>query len=111
MSASDRARRMASSISLLLLAMFVVVGCIKQPSAGTRTPRLVSPTLEARPVDEPIRLVARDGTDMPLVSLEVRGTVEDPLAFTELTLEFENLEPRSLDATLSVALPPRARVT
>ena len=66
----------------------------------------------AHPVDtRPIKLLSRDGTDFPLLALEVRGTVEDPLAFTELHLEFENPEPRALAATLEVRLPPTARVT
>ncbi len=59
----------------------------------------------------PIRLTSPDGTDLPLVRLDVRGTLEDPLAFTELHMDFENPEPRPLDASLRVMLPADARVT
>lgn len=99
--------------SLLLLAL-VLLACIDR---GTQTPEVAHlrrPKLEApaREIDHrPIRMVSRDGIDFPLVSLEVRGTVEDPLAFTELHLEFENPEPRAIDATLQVRLPPTAQVT
>ncbi|MFO7566183.1 MAG: VIT domain-containing protein [Enhygromyxa sp.] len=112
------ARRRGSgwSIAPLLVLALVLIACIDRGS--TRAPELAhlsrGAELEppARPIDRrPIRMVSRDGTDFPLVSLEVRGTVEDPLAFTELHLEFENPEPRPLDATLQVRLPPEARVT
>jgi hypothetical protein len=103
---------------LLLLAL-VVIACTDPGRLGrTRDPepaRLVrgaelEPSTQA-PDGRPIRMTSRDGTDLPLISLEVRGTVEDPLAFTELHLEFENPEPRPLDATLELRLPPLARVT
>ncbi|MFV8755797.1 VIT domain-containing protein [Nannocystaceae bacterium ST9] len=107
---------MASRFALVLL-VFAVLACIE-----TATPNdpdaLVSATharlrerVDAREDPRPIRLRSRDGTDLPLVRLEVRGTVEDPLAFTELHLDFENPEPRPLDATLRVELPVDARVT
>jgi hypothetical protein len=98
---------------LVLLLLLPAATCntppIEDPSAGlSRGLELEDPGV---PDGRPIRMLARDGTDLPLVSLEVRGTVEEPLAFTELHLEFENLEPRPLDATLSVRLPAKARVT
>ncbi|HVH99330.1 MAG TPA: VIT domain-containing protein, partial [Enhygromyxa sp.] len=104
------------TFSFLLLLAWVVIGCTEaRRTRGPEPARLVrGAELEpaARMPDErPIRMTSRDGTDLPLVSLEVRGTVEDPLAFTELHLEFENPEPRPLDATLEVELPPLARVT
>lgn len=99
---------------LLVLLGLMLIACLER--GGTREPELRGLShgeLEppARAIDtRPIRMISRDGTDFPLVSLEVRGTVEDPLAFTELHLEFENPEPRPLDATLEVRLPPQARV-
>ncbi len=105
--------------SLALLILFAVVVACTGPRTGrshdpepvrlSRGAKLEPP---AREVDRrPIRMVARDGTDFALTELRVRGTVEDPLAFTELLLEFENPEPRPLDATFEVRLPPHARVT
>lgn len=100
----------------LLLLVLVMLACIDvRATRGPEPVRLVrgvelEPSLQ-RSDARPIRMTSRDGTDLPLVALEVRGTVEDPLAFTELHLEFENPEPRALDATLEVRLPPLARVT
>ncbi|PRQ07149.1 Vault protein inter-alpha-trypsin [Enhygromyxa salina] len=98
---------------LILLLVLPAATCdtppVADPSVGLSS-GLQLPEVR-RPDNRPIRMLSRDGTDMPLVSLEVRGTVEDPLAFTELHLEFENPEPRPLDATLSLRLPAKARVT
>lgn len=70
-------------------------------------------SLKAGELDDPrpLRLRSRDGIDLPLLRYEARATIEDPLAFTELHLEFENPEPRPLDAVLRVTLPAGARVT
>ena len=40
--------------------------------------------------DAPVSLTASDGTGLKLVKLQARAVVMDPLAFTELTLSFEN---------------------
>jgi hypothetical protein len=101
--------------SLLVLALVLIACTTPRQTREPEPARLVrgaelEPSSRA-PDDRPIRMISRDGTDLPLVSLEVRGTVEDPLAFTELQLDFENPEPRPLDATLEVRLPPLARVT
>ncbi|NVB42606.1 hypothetical protein G6O69_32585 [Pseudenhygromyxa sp. WMMC2535] len=108
---------MASMVALLLVAVGVIVSaCV--PVAQTRTPpdpplrATIDLDLEGALADDrPIRLTGREGTDLPLSSLEVLGTVEDPLAFTQLRLSFENPEPVTLDATLSVLLPPGATIT
>lgn len=105
-----------------LMAWLLALGMLAVLPAATCGPSVVEPPFEppspasAQPErresdDRPISLLARDGTDLPLISLEVRGAVEDPLAFTELHLVFENPEPRSHDATLDVRLPSTARVT
>ncbi len=98
-------------LGLLMLLLLPAATC-----AGGRVDHpeepLPAPAVQPSLVDDrPITLVGRDGTDLPLVALEVRGAVEDPLAFTELHLEFENPEPRTLDASLRVRLPGHARVT
>ncbi len=58
----------------------------------------------------PISLTAADGSGIELVTLKARGTVEGPLAFTELTLIFENPSPRVLEGTFALTLPPTASV-
>ncbi|PRQ05793.1 Vault protein inter-alpha-trypsin [Enhygromyxa salina] len=108
--------RAGASVWLLALVLLMVLPGATCITAPVEQPDIrLSHALELDDTDaldrRPIRVQSRDGTDLPLVSLEVRGTVEDPLAFTELRLEFENTEPRALDATLEVRLPPKARVT
>jgi hypothetical protein len=99
---------------LLALVMLLILPAATCATGRSESPEeMMSPAMsETSLLDErPITLLARDGTDLPLVALEVRGAVEDPLAFTELHLEFENPEPRPLDANLRVRLPSNARVT
>ncbi|MBK7823715.1 hypothetical protein [Nannocystis sp.] len=59
----------------------------------------------------PISLTAADGTALTLRSLIVRAVVDEPLAFTELEMVFDNPEGRALDGKLAVIMPPGARVT
>jgi hypothetical protein len=59
----------------------------------------------------PIRLVGSRGIPLRLAKLDVAGVVEDPLAFTELRMVFENPEPGIVDARLEVELPRAARTT
>lgn len=108
---APRVRLCVWLLALLLLLILPAATCGPATVVGPDE-SLPPPTSEVATLDErPITLLARDGTDLPLVALEVRGAVEDPLAFTELHLEFENPEPRSLDATLRVRMPGNARVT
>lgn len=58
-----------------------------------------------------LELTASDGTGLRLVSLSARVVIEDPLAFTELTLEFHNPEPRQLEGRFRVALPSGAALS
>lgn len=59
----------------------------------------------------PVELTAADGTALTLRSLAVRAVVDEPLAFTELEMVFDNPEGRVLDGQLAVAMPPGARIT
>ncbi|MCC6335773.1 MAG: hypothetical protein IT380_17490 [Myxococcales bacterium] len=61
--------------------------------------------------DAPVSLTASDGTGLKLVKLQARGVVMDPLAFTELTLTFENPLDRVLEGQFKVTLPPSATVS
>lgn len=72
-------------------------------------------TLLALPVfaaeDAPVSLTASDGTGLKLVKLQARAVVLDPLAFTELTLTFQNPLDRVLEGQFKVTLPPGATVS
>jgi outer membrane protein OmpA-like peptidoglycan-associated protein len=59
----------------------------------------------------PMSLTASDGSGLKLVSLQARGVVEDPLAFTELHLTFHNPEQRQIEGQFEITLPPGAAVS
>jgi len=59
----------------------------------------------------PVALTAADGTALSLRTLKVRAVVDEPLAFTELEMIFDNPEGRVLDGQLAVTMPPGARIT
>jgi tetratricopeptide (TPR) repeat protein len=61
--------------------------------------------------EAPVSLTASDGTGLKLVKLQARGVVNDPLAFTELTMTFQNPLPRVLEGQFKVTLPPGATVS
>ncbi len=78
--------------------------------------REIGPPLDerssARPAaGPPLSLSASDGTGLRLVSLKARAVVDDPFALTELRLTFENPEPRELEGTFSITLPPGAALS
>ncbi len=59
----------------------------------------------------PMTLTASDGTGLKLVSLTASAVVEDPLAFTELTLVFENPLDRQLEGQFRITLPQDASLS
>lgn len=59
----------------------------------------------------PIALLASDGTALHLREVEAHAVVEDPLAWTELHLRFENPDPRVLEGRFQIALPEGASIT
>ena len=61
--------------------------------------------------DAPMSLTASDGTGLKLVSMEFKAHVQDPLAFTELHLEFDNPESRTIEGRFEITLPPGASVS
>lgn len=62
-------------------------------------------------VASPMTLTASDGTGLTLVSLAASAVVEDPLAFTELTLVFENPLDRQLEGQFRITLPQEASLS
>ncbi len=121
-----RATRFSTLVFCWVLALGVV-GCTGNNADPPRSPEEREPTTldldgtfraeaTVRPQTihrdkSPISLVSEDGAALELRSLLVRADLERPLAFTELEMEFANPEGRPLDARLSVAIPPGARVT
>src|SRR5207248_7869964 len=61
--------------------------------------------------EAPISLTASDGSGLKLVKLTARGVVQDPLAFTELQLTFENPLDRVIEGQFKIVLPPGAAVS
>jgi hypothetical protein len=59
----------------------------------------------------PLSLTASDGTGLRLVSLDARAVIDGPLAFTELTLRFENPLDRVLEGRFSITLPEGAAIS
>src|SRR5690606_7432466 len=59
----------------------------------------------------PISLTTDDDTPLQLVVLRANAVLEDPLAFTELTLNVYNPEPRPRAVELELELPPGATVS
>src|SRR6185503_19107287 len=82
----------------------IALGGPEKPEIGWRE----SPETVER---APISLTASDGTGLRLVALEARTVIEDPLAFTELHLRFNNPEPRRREGRFEIVLPPRAAVS
>jgi hypothetical protein len=59
----------------------------------------------------PVSLTASDGTGLKLVSLTARAVVEEPLAFTELHLVFENPTDRRIEGRFEIEMPPNAAIS
>ncbi|MEM9453261.1 MAG: TonB family protein [Myxococcota bacterium] len=59
----------------------------------------------------PMALTASDGTGLDLVSMKARVIIEDPLAFTELHLTFDNPENRRREGRFEIELPPGAALS
>ena len=72
---------------------------------------VVSSLSFASAADAPVSLTASDGTGLKLVKLQARAVVMDPLAFTELTLSFENPLDRVIEGQFKVTLPAGATVS
>jgi hypothetical protein len=68
-------------------------------------------SIAASPSEPALDLTASDGTGLLLVSLTARVVIDDPLAFTELHLVFENPEPRQLEGRFRITLPQGASVS
>ncbi|MBL9105818.1 MAG: AgmX/PglI C-terminal domain-containing protein [Myxococcales bacterium] len=59
----------------------------------------------------PMTLTASDGTGLRLVALKARGVVEEPLAFTELHMTFENPTDRTIEGRFEIDMPHDAAIS
>ncbi|HEY0138493.1 MAG TPA: VIT domain-containing protein, partial [Nannocystis sp.] len=97
----------------------------QQPAPSPATPEvdqgpapapIFLPRQTLRPGDRdagraPVSLTASDGTGLRLVSLKARAVVEEPLAFTELHLVFENPNDRTIEGRFEIDMPPGAAIS
>ncbi|MBK8253435.1 MAG: hypothetical protein IPK82_12310 [Polyangiaceae bacterium] len=111
--------------SLARMAVFCVaatLGCTTQPHSDSNTPNVAIAagsllrvafddiSAETKPA-VPISLTASDGRGLALVALTAHAVVDDPLAFTELHLTFENTEDRVREGTFNIVLPQGASIS
>ncbi len=98
---------------LLSLALVLAPGCTRHDANEGEDEGEVS-EFEAdfvEPPPPPMQLTASDGTGLRLVSLDVKGAVQAPLAFTELHMTFENPEDRILEGRFTIDLPPSSALS
>jgi len=65
----------------------------------------------SRPAGAPMSLTASDGTGLKLRRLVGRAVVQEPLAFTELRLTFDNPEARVIEGQFRITLPQGATIS
>ncbi len=112
--------------AMISLALLVATACTTQasPVVGRSAPFATSVAVVApraphaagwvayhRPAGAPISLTASDGTGLALRELDARAVIEDPLAFTQMRLVFDNPQDRTLEGTFSITLPPGAAIS
>ncbi|MCB9756390.1 MAG: AgmX/PglI C-terminal domain-containing protein [Myxococcales bacterium] len=68
-------------------------------------------TAETTKQAPPFSLTASDGTGLKLVELKARGVVEEPVAFTELHMTFENPTDRQIEGRFTIDMPPGAAIS
>lgn len=97
---------------LVWLALAALASCAPGPTSTPEPGETPAPD-EPPPLDRgaPVALTAVDGAALTLRSLQVRAVVDEPLAFTELEMVFDNPEGRLLDGQLAITMPPGARIT
>lgn len=96
-------------VRLAVLAAFVPAIAT---AASLRVPEGPPQVAEAaRPAEAPMSLTASDGTGLRLVNLTARAVIEEPLAFTELRLAFQNPQDRVIEGQFRITLPQGATVS
>ena len=84
----------ARLVTLFGITALGTVSEVAVPHLGGTSLRVVPEPMPqagpSRPAEAPMSLTASDGTGLRLVSLNARAVVDEPLAFTELKLAFQN---------------------
>jgi tetratricopeptide (TPR) repeat protein len=111
-------RRLAK---LALLAVTLSLGCgvepvtVPTPVAPESKAPVLNVAFDDIPVAKakvvPMSLTSSTGAGLSLVALKGRAVVDEPLAFTELHLTFENPEERTLEGNFTIVLPQGAAVS
>jgi tetratricopeptide (TPR) repeat protein len=106
----------AVACALAAFALTSLPGCADVTPARYAAPAQTfafppAPVAEARPPAAPLRLTSSDGRGLRLASLDARAIVEEPLAFTEIRLAFDNPEDRVLEGTFQITLPEGAALS
>jgi len=94
------------------MALFLLTRSL--PAVGQQRGALVPQKGGQQPLQggpAPFELTSSDGAGLELVSVKVRGVVEDPLAFTELHLRFYNPEDRVREGRFRITLPVGATIS
>src|SRR5689334_2958591 len=107
--------RASGSLAALVSALLTLSSCGGAPPADPgnewfRFP-LVADSATQGPPPPPLRLTASDGTGLELLELTGRAVIEEPLAFTELHLIFQNPEDRIIEGNFTITLPEGASVS
>lgn len=107
-----RSTLLISALSVTALACATVVSEERSLRLAERTSLELPAAEDGLPGGaSPMTLTASDGTGLTLVSLTATAVVEDPLAFTELTLVFENPLDRQLEGQFKITLPQEASLS
>ncbi len=103
--------------SVLRSAGFILAAVLATSASAADAPRgsfsfpAGETALQVRPAEAPMSLTASDGTGLRLVKMTGRAVVEEPLAFTELHLSFENPQDRTIEGHFRITLPQGATIS
>ncbi|MFO0759132.1 MAG: VIT domain-containing protein [Byssovorax sp.] len=108
-----------AALAAFILALCSTAGCHAGPITPSTAPEGEDdlafsdpPAIAGKSASgAPLSLTATDGTGLRLVELSARGVIEEPLAFTEIRLVFDNPEDRILEGNFSVTLPDGATLS
>ncbi|NUO54888.1 MAG: hypothetical protein HOV80_39105, partial [Polyangiaceae bacterium] len=106
----------AAACLLGLIVLAGVVACGSAPTEPRPAPAqaalLPAPGLaRERPAPPPFQLTSTDGVGLKIAAVRATTVIEDPLAFTELHLTFENPEDRTLEGRFTFTIPPGASLS
>ena len=102
-------RHLRRTAPLLLALTLGPASCTSHSEGGLPARPLRQGLVAATP--SPMSLTASDGTGLKLISLRARAVVEEPLAFTELHLVFENPTDRTIEGRFEINMPPDAAIS